>query len=910
MEIKKKSFRSYFTIFFVFIIALIQLNYHVYAEDYVTNETGQPITMYEDEDLKTPLKLEFDEENCFFWNMSYNYPVTIPVESKFIIFSFNKLQSKSLKVKYQKSEEKEYEGFIPKELQFGKPVHTNESGNDIPILQKEDGNLPPNYSPSCYFLAENELFVIQKDEDAYIEIKKFDLLAGWIVGYIQKDAYRAKLPVKLEVPLPTPPIEVAPAPPTIIDEEEPTLPPHTIGTPFLTIRYTLPLDDFEEEYGSFRLLLGEGRQDFKILIFPGSENGYNFKFFVLYNPAALEGNAYHIDKVQEGYQAAVGESLLAAKKFVFEHNNGLLVPDYQQKPNSFSQNPFDILDQVPVKLQTLLYGSYNNRTNGRNYFTFGNSPHFTTDKLKLHVAASPEIAEKVYQICIKAVSQSKAYFKFASNEAALTALMGIENQANKFLTIYPPFVDERKNNIFFAYLVLYLNAELEEQELSINSVQNPSDKLAIQKGDGLSLPGDSVQLVTFRDEDQPRQERRTVKEASERELSLYRFYQDLVRSLNPGNPTLRLVRSFVHLPELRVFKELTSERIKDEGTWLGNGSIGTVIKIPVGGEFKVVKEALGGDSFKKRLIKDEFDKTISLTHALDEKVRESLAQADEYAKANVAALLQSTASINIPEGQTPNGGLVLPWIDGGTLGKVVNDSTYTTDKNERKIHLLQFFSALMALDATDSVHEDLKDDNIMIENNGRLRIVDLGTLAKAGEGNLVSQASIHGPEYLMRSVQESHLGCSKFGYESEKSELEEQLTQLNDLMGRGANPYPIDERITATRTTDVWSAGVLSLTILFGQSGQAKSQELFYRKDHGNYPCQYMIETKGRSEEEKLTYFKTITEQLNDELPVQMRYEPHELETIAVFLSKAIVPDPEQRETTTNLFDYCLREFF
>ncbi|MDR0614968.1 MAG: protein kinase [Lactobacillales bacterium] len=875
MEIKRKSFRIKI-IFIIFFTALIHFNHRVHADGItVTNETGRLIPIYGDKELNEPL-IRKQSESDFFMSTIFLEILILKEEQFKIISPSIDLHNKSVKVEYIDQDAEKFTGYIAPIYQLGKTVCVNQSGHSIPIL-KENHNR--SFPCTSQFLAENEEFVIEGEEDEpLIKIRKLNPDCTWTAGYIGKDSHKEKV---MPVPPPATPPVIEPATPPQVIEEEPLL-PHTIGTPFLSpscpwvCQTNLGKVEEVARYGSFQTILKKGYQNFR----PITCEEYGSTLFPFYNPDAPEDDEYSLRRVQEKYnevKRAFSDQPHTLRNFVYKHNFPLLAADKDAQ-----------------EVDVLLHGTSTNST----YFTEVNT-HLNSrdDKLKVHVAAGSEHAQKVFQICKEAMDECGGGYKFASNQATLEALLQLPTQTNKFFTFYPPFEDEEQNNIYFAYLGFYLAQRLRDQGISIDSVANYEIKKAIQKGDGIALPEDDSQLITFRDENQSRGERRTIGDSNERERSFWNYYCNFLKSVNPKNSYLKPIRFFIQPPQFRIFDEITPESLEVQPI-IAKGSFGMVKQAVVDGKTKAVKQPTSGNASS---VKEEIQNSKSFVREVDGKVRESFS--DEYAQKNVASLLQSKDSINTAEGQTPNGELVLPFIEGKTLGDAVKDGTYTSlDKNEKKIYLLQFLSALMAFDATGFVHGDLKNDNVMIENDGSVKIIDLGETVRTGEEGLTSQACIHGPEYRMYKIQNSYLLASSG---EQKSRLAEGFRQFTELMG---NPYLIDDPITATRTTDVWPAGILSLTFLFGQSGQIKAQELFYRKDQGRSPCQFMIDTVGCSKETKLLYFKTLTEQLNAGLPIP--YDSIELDAIAELLSKAIVADPEQRETPTNLFDYCLQNLF
>ncbi|MGL1921028.1 MAG: protein kinase [Hyphomicrobiales bacterium] len=100
--------------------------------------------------------------------------------------------------------------------------------------------------------------------------------------------------------------------------------------------------------------------------------------------------------------------------------------------------------------------------------------------------------------------------------------------------------------------------------------------------------------------------------------------------------------------------------------------------------------------------------------------------------------------------------MVTEYIDGQTLREWI-DNHPNPDLSEVKEIILQIITAIRSLHRQDMVHRDLKPDNVMIDRNGMIKLIDLGSVhvASLDEGDDSDDAQLLGsvdytaPEYLL-----------------------------------------------------------------------------------------------------------------------------------------------------------------
>ncbi len=121
---------------------------------------------------------------------------------------------------------------------------------------------------------------------------------------------------------------------------------------------------------------------------------------------------------------------------------------------------------------------------------------------------------------------------------------------------------------------------------------------------------------------------------------------------------------------------------------------------------------------------------------------------------------------------------VCEYMDGQTLRQWMHDVKQPTIAQVRSI-LEQIVTALRAFQRLDMVHRDLKPENIMIDANGKITLIDYGTVSSAS--------------------------------------LEEDITQLKDECAQGSVGYTAPETVLTLHAdfkSDLFSLGVIAYELL------------------------------------------------------------------------------------------------
>ena len=135
---------------------------------------------------------------------------------------------------------------------------------------------------------------------------------------------------------------------------------------------------------------------------------------------------------------------------------------------------------------------------------------------------------------------------------------------------------------------------------------------------------------------------------------------------------------------------------------------------------------------------------------------------------------------------------VMEYIDGESLRDMVKKYRVLPEENVRD-YLLQTIDALEVVHAQNMYHLDLKPANLMVDKNGRLRVIDFGASKQQKDsGNYSKSAVCYSPGYAPQEQQEQAL--EKFG-------------PWTDIYALGATCYNVLTGETPPTTTDITDEG-------------------------------------------------------------------------------------------------------
>lgn len=97
------------------------------------------------------------------------------------------------------------------------------------------------------------------------------------------------------------------------------------------------------------------------------------------------------------------------------------------------------------------------------------------------------------------------------------------------------------------------------------------------------------------------------------------------------------------------------------------------------------------------------------------------------------------------------------FIDGITMRQWLNDHG-PVDLRQARIWLIQLVSALGGLHSKGILHQDLRPENIMVDKEGNLKLIDLGSASLHGQQFTPSSEMIHVPGDMLYSAPEYFLG--------------------------------------------------------------------------------------------------------------------------------------------------------
>ena len=101
-------------------------------------------------------------------------------------------------------------------------------------------------------------------------------------------------------------------------------------------------------------------------------------------------------------------------------------------------------------------------------------------------------------------------------------------------------------------------------------------------------------------------------------------------------------------------------------------------------------------------------------------------------------------------GQLPNGGcfLVLQWIEGESLGELVESATM----EERASWVEQIRQAVQRLHAANITHGDIDLNNVLIDNQGQIKLVDFGFGRRVSSNSVDFRFDLNQVERLSKLV--------------------------------------------------------------------------------------------------------------------------------------------------------------
>ncbi|MDR2377233.1 MAG: hypothetical protein LBD54_00545 [Puniceicoccales bacterium] len=414
---------------------------------------------------------------------------------------------------------------------------------------------------------------------------------------------------------------------------------------------------------------------------------------------------------------------------------------------------------------------------------------------------------------------------------------------------------------------------------------------------------------------------------------------------------------FIGDKSLKDFSEIPLDRT--EWRLLGEGAFGKVYGAIIDGEEVVVKVARG-DGENEEKGKLDMAAELAASEALRAVVEEQVDKAFEQEQKNIQAVLSPESQEINPEkernpgqvvdfakfqgfggvvtvvGKGPDGSIIQERIRGKNLQAILENSTedspyetsggFPKNLSWAKQKALEFSAEMLAIHSAGKVHCDIKANNLMLDQDGYLHIIDLGSLNSIG--NPMGAFYHNGPpevtqpspaqqklntvvariENLQQAIDRAaNLPSSSIpSIIARRTEIKQQReNQLAELQREKEDllPQVEAEKIKIAPSYDIYTEGTVLPGLFFGRKGLEMSRERFY-----NNSTRYLAEAAGMDYEARRNYFRVALTELNKSLRAAtgQAYTDAEIEKMAELAAWMMDPEPEHRPTSEQVFTHLL----
>ncbi|MDR0728092.1 MAG: hypothetical protein LBF21_00545 [Puniceicoccales bacterium] len=414
---------------------------------------------------------------------------------------------------------------------------------------------------------------------------------------------------------------------------------------------------------------------------------------------------------------------------------------------------------------------------------------------------------------------------------------------------------------------------------------------------------------------------------------------------------------FIGDKSLKDFSEAPLDR--SEWRLLGEGAFGKVYGATIDGKEVVIKVARG-DGENEEKGKLDMAAELAASEALRTAVEEQIHRAFEQEREAIRAMLSPEGQEVNPEegrdpgqvidfakfqgfggvvtvvGKGPDGSIIQERIRGQNLQAILEnppeDSPYGASGGFPKNLLwaeqkaLEFGAEMLAIHSAGKVHCDIKANNLMLDQNGYLHIIDLGSMNSIrnpmgafyhnGPPEVTqpspSQRRLDAVVARMENLQQAIDRAAGLPPSSNpliasrraemKLQRERQLAELQrekeDLL-----PQVEAERVKVAPSYDIYTEGSVLLGLLFGRRGLEMSRERFYDNS-----TRYLADVEGMDYEARTNYFRAAFTELNESLRAAtgQAYSPEEIQKMSELMAWMMDPEPEHRPTSEQVFAHLM----
>jgi serine/threonine protein kinase len=310
--------------------------------------------------------------------------------------------------------------------------------------------------------------------------------------------------------------------------------------------------------------------------------------------------------------------------------------------------------------------------------------------------------------------------------------------------------------------------------------------------------------------------------------------------------------------------------------------------------------------------------------------------------------LQGLDGVATVIGVGPNGSIIQKWIKGGNLQSMIENpeegslysgpQSFPRNLQQTKFMFLQLASELLAIHTLGKVHCDIKSNNLMVDEDGNIHIIDLGSMIDQGEHirafyhNGAPEVTAQKPsptKERLKEVQQdivklenknvrperpkkstnpmfARMWNGKYAlykkklaeYDANKIERDRQLLELKNEVSSLQQQLE-EEKPKIMPSYDVYTEGSVLPGLLFGGPGLEFSKKKFY----GN-SVEYLEETQDLDYIQRTSYFEEHYTDLNDRLQLATSdsYSDEVIKQLAELQAWMMMPEPTERPTSEQIF--------